>query len=687
MTHLVHVTLGSLSVLLSTLTCASPALAYKTSTHADITRESLSRSRSYTDSQVLFDASDDVLERLAIFGSIWEDLPFRFVHHFYDPVFVRGLVIAGSKRGKPAVDRAWDSGEADYSWTHARNYMFEALTATDIEARQASARKLARSLGHVVHLLQDMAQPSHTRNDAHVSHSEEPTGLLAKAFNPSHLEDWAQNHPAEVQAMIAAAHGAAEVSSFNEAFETTARLSNLHFFSDDTILTDYASPAMDDTDAIGALFPFGLMGNLVHVRDEDGQSHPALYIHKTTNPNFGMKLANVSYFGAFLQHLPGLRRLAFQIDDEVARENATFLIPEAVRYSAGLLDYFLRGRMKADGTPVVSSAGTTGIVVRVTNETPDEIMGPGTLTVAYEYRAGGASERSFAASAPLDTGGEVSHDDPRVFEFTFAAPIPADAEGIRYALVFQGQLGDEEGAVAAAEIATCLGFCEDWESGEWSFLSASGVSTGPTSFETDNGTWSSFGGSGGGGTLSASIGTGLENSSRFLDLQINISRHASDEGAAGRFVFFTFGEPLPLEDFPKLSFDYFVSVGFDSYSDLDFYFVDQGASVAITLSEAIGPTQSLEGLGRHIIILPDSTDFRIYTHHFTFGNFYHLGVPGRWNHAEIDLIEYLHTETGIPKENIARTRIRFLSLQASGRGGRYSWFSTRYGFDNISLHP
>ena len=119
----------------------------------------------------------------------------RMVHHFYDPsrnglglndpdVASIGNVVGVSLPVSDALHWAWDNHRAvrtddnpnlnfareaeDYSWQAARrNYLFW-LKHPDATERQWHAGETFYALGHVTHLLQDMAQPQHTRNDAHM---------------------------------------------------------------------------------------------------------------------------------------------------------------------------------------------------------------------------------------------------------------------------------------------------------------------------------------------------------------------------------------------------------------------------------------------------------------------------------------------------------------------------------------
>ena len=138
------------------------------------------------------------------FGKNPQDDPygqiFRVANHFYDPRNDRPLTIIGIPLGKKAPD--WAIGAKDvfddendantnrrnhFTVFDARESLFRALTgmdkggstaigaggstpgtAADKEAvRKAYWATTFRALGDLIHLVQDMAQPQHTRNDAH----------------------------------------------------------------------------------------------------------------------------------------------------------------------------------------------------------------------------------------------------------------------------------------------------------------------------------------------------------------------------------------------------------------------------------------------------------------------------------------------------------------------------------------
>jgi hypothetical protein len=56
-----------------------------------------------------------------------------------------------------------------HSWKDARDSYFQALTALSASERKRLYAETFRSLGHLTHLVQDAAVPSHTRNDRHIN--------------------------------------------------------------------------------------------------------------------------------------------------------------------------------------------------------------------------------------------------------------------------------------------------------------------------------------------------------------------------------------------------------------------------------------------------------------------------------------------------------------------------------------
>lgn len=103
-------------------------------------------------------------------GARAEDAGARAFDHFFDPVRDAPLtfgVALGATSPDWALARSARFPTQQNSYTDARRYFLQALTAPLEEARNLAWGKTFASLGHVIHHLQDMAQPQHVRNDMH----------------------------------------------------------------------------------------------------------------------------------------------------------------------------------------------------------------------------------------------------------------------------------------------------------------------------------------------------------------------------------------------------------------------------------------------------------------------------------------------------------------------------------------
>ena len=103
-----------------------------------------------------------------------EDL--RVKHHFYDPQNngrPLTLPIVG-EFGRSSLDwillelNGTPLDNQNFSYDDANTHLYQALTSTSKEDRDLSWGLIFQTLGHVIHHMQDMAQPQHTRNDSHL---------------------------------------------------------------------------------------------------------------------------------------------------------------------------------------------------------------------------------------------------------------------------------------------------------------------------------------------------------------------------------------------------------------------------------------------------------------------------------------------------------------------------------------
>lgn len=224
-------------------------------------------------------------------GAKDEDMPTRWYNHFYDPVRGRGIWFNGEK--KTALDWATDSyAQASYSlgdqsWQRAMNDW------------QKGDRELAlRELGHTLHLIADMAVPAHTRDDIH------PAG--------DSYEQFVKNNWDKISPQLK--YSFQNVGSLNSTFYLLAKNTNANFYSDDTIESGYYRII-----EIKKFDKFKI-NSIPFVLAKDASNYP-VYIANGQDWNIYNKKVDYS---------------------TILTSYATRLIPQAIGYTAGVIDLFMR---------------------------------------------------------------------------------------------------------------------------------------------------------------------------------------------------------------------------------------------------------------------------------------------------------------------------------------------------------
>ena len=384
-------------------------------------------------------------------GSIREDDDARSVNHFYDPFNDRPLTV-GIPIGFKAPDWAFDQGpfvraEAfRFSWTDARRAFLDALTSPTLNGRKEALALTFRTLGNVIHVIQDMGVPEHTRNDPHLGHPLIQGIAGAPSLFEKHIDDIRNTLD----------YGGYPSPVFNtfRGFWTTgdgrglAEFTNRSFISQGTNFTaavdgntgrnnfgnSYPSPQLSltrrfdvdvaDPKAPRCLAAAGLSGKVTFFGNEA--------IDRLTGgpPIQNMFLTTYTLFDSALSRKgqPGI----FSINFCTVEAAATILLRRTVGYSAGLLDYFFRGKLDVD--LVEDPIDPSQLQLIGTNGSSDP-LNDGTLSLFADTPAGA---RVPAASSIPVTGvarGQNLFPQP----FTFQAP--EDAE--RFVAVYQGTLGQE----------------------------------------------------------------------------------------------------------------------------------------------------------------------------------------------------------------------------------------------------
>ncbi|MGH7354275.1 MAG: hypothetical protein ACRELS_06800 [Candidatus Rokuibacteriota bacterium] len=332
-----------------------------------------------------------------------------------------------------------------FTWDAARRAFGSALTLPAPAEREAALALTFETLGHVMHLVQDLAVPAHVRNDfrSHLanmrfslSHPAEEGFERFVRINRT-LVDEAEPVPVSIaDRPVTRFWDVDRYSGSNPSNDTEqglAEYTNANFVSLSTILLEdlHPYPRLSSTNA-DALF--GMDASVVrHVRAEDGRVDTGLYLDKIRDGETIANFLRAGYLtGDFIDRAPPgtPRGLVFQLDDEVHRRHAELLVPMALGYSTALLDYFFRGRLDVDLVDDGSGPRLVGI------NASREALADGTLAV---YADGADGLRRLAGGAiavgRVDSGGTV----PPVI-----VNAPEGAE--RFVAVYTGTLGQERAA-------------------------------------------------------------------------------------------------------------------------------------------------------------------------------------------------------------------------------------------------
>jgi hypothetical protein len=422
-------------------------------------------------------------------GAMFEDVPgTRSFNHFFDPQHL----VAGRPRSLtlllPILPTHWNSADwalrddpsnspdqdtQPYAYKGARNYFYDALTKTGSEQiRKVQWGLMFQSLGQVIHHIQDMAQPQHTRNDPHLDLFEGRD--LPPITNVSRYETRAVENR-DVGALIRqyAAGAAAVYPAYATMFPTPrsfwsnngagmAEYSSLNFVSQGTNFrmeggvaranVNFVAPAPADVLEL-------TMADLVNdptflptpaspfVLSQCGANLTGCKVtmYKTVGQDAltGASLVNnyASTYSVFDQDLAAYGRniqrpnpdtgqfYTTERDFAINRYNIDaaykFLIPKAAGYSAGLINYFFRGQMEIRlpdagvyailDHSVESCADACGfrkIKLKVKNTTANEAMTAGVFRVVAKYHRNTCYQVDLSGDPGADgcrtTGDEVT---------------------------------------------------------------------------------------------------------------------------------------------------------------------------------------------------------------------------------------------------------------------------------------
>ena len=291
--------------------------------------------------------------------------------HFLSPWGTNSFAWAAIKGVRPVVDVKPN----DQTWSDARSYEFAALTNTTQSLREENLALMLDSLGHVLHLNQDLTSPDHVRND---NHYNIPHRFIENYGQQNYLKNpqwfvlpqnatigWANWQSKGFTNLLnfwdtGKYAGGSSDALVQEAAGNTklglAEWSNGNFLGEDALYNEiigsdvihsFPFPSLYS----GTTFP-SIRSHLAAGTEtsflKDGKPINRIAISKTTSDGIPITHHSVlNYLGAsFPRKAAPIAKVAITINDpSVLQDYHDQLIPKAVEYSTGILDYFFRGTM------------------------------------------------------------------------------------------------------------------------------------------------------------------------------------------------------------------------------------------------------------------------------------------------------------------------------------------------------
>jgi hypothetical protein len=412
-------------------------------------------------------------------GADFEDSLLRPINHFFDPINGDALLPLVAK---PSPTWALeDKGSVvfpllqRYSFADARDYLYKGLTVSVEKERKKYFGLTFETLGRVIHHIQDMAQPQHVRLDPHLklSDADKPDWFFEEGSRyETYTKGLGDNLPFNTYAPVNNKDDINYLTAARAFWHTAqsggmglAEFTNSNFVSAGTNFdTDrYPSPSRAQATAhdepVNSLFQ---KEGLTVPPECVPPNNPCVmtFYRFRVQDNYRSTASKdndyTSTLSIFDQDLQVQNKRTFSLNRFNFNAAHEFLIPRAVAYSAGLIDYFFRGRLGGEDIELTD----TGIRLRVKNaidpqKTPvwaNEILyatagqqQPSTLTVAYEYKdASGTTKYGASNAVPMTAepgGANITPGQTSQNVYAFTLSVPTEVDDMTYRLVFNTSTG------------------------------------------------------------------------------------------------------------------------------------------------------------------------------------------------------------------------------------------------------
>ncbi|MBI3596649.1 MAG: hypothetical protein HY203_05800 [Nitrospirae bacterium] len=390
-------------------------------------------------------------------GSNFEDNGLRALNHFYDPTTGQGILNLPNFIATDAINwglklRTVGTITQEWSIPDARNYFYNALTDPQSSVRETNWANTFQALGHVLHLIEDMAQPQHVRNDPHYENGNPASNIIS--YDHSRYEEFTADKN-NINRLSYTGYPIVNfgnyISYWTAGGSGLADVTNRNFFSEREFMVcngdicaeqGYAEPIISASSAVDQIVdvPTQTDGTKTGVMT----FFPYTFVDPltgevVTNP----RVLSHSFFDLDLLNIGGWP--LFSQNKYTFDESQKILVKRAVGYAAGLLDYFFRGQL------TVESVGTNQVVVQNLSE---DSLNDGTIELYCDDTSGNRIQVGTVSVSSSINKGEFSNP--------ISITPPSDIQK-GYWAVFRGTLGAEQNAVIGS--FTDLVWVEEWDKG------------------------------------------------------------------------------------------------------------------------------------------------------------------------------------------------------------------------------
>jgi len=517
---------------------ALPVPAYETPTHSDLTAYAVAHSVLVSDPMFLFELGmeDNDIQSLefpsvvpaneeypqpekTIFlknasilriikaGAVLEDASTNSLHHFYDAINGGlGLTLESGffsfSVGKPSPDWMLEDENKPgdvimllqkYSYTDTMEYYYKGLTSANDHDRNTNMGRMFRGIGHLVHHIQDMAQPQHVRNDQHCDKNAAPVCFLI--HNPSYFEKYTDRHRKAIIPYIitqaipkfprlrqywinSSGTGLAEFTQSNfisQGTNFTIDGSGIPGANKKYTLPDPQQNASPDVVELAALLQEAgldvdrfrkIMADIDCDRASKcdvGFISSIVHDPRVAGSSINHRASTISLLADEIRQRKIKGRLVTSYNSLNFHAAYPYLIHRAIAYSAGMINHFFRGRLSVE---FISTKPDSRKIIKITNRSSTgDIFTAGKFEIYYDSVSGLRKPlprlHIHSGSLPLQAGGSL--------QIAMIKPDDVSPHAINpYIILFNGKagkIGAEAGIAATSFELTKQGRVLDVETG------------------------------------------------------------------------------------------------------------------------------------------------------------------------------------------------------------------------------